>query len=321
MGIQRETMFIKFKFNNITRKVKLSEDCTIEALKESAEKLFGSEAKNCDYLYEDSDSELVSIVETADVVTCFEETNELGKRSAVVILKPANASFGVRARSISQKKKVEKCIRNQAKDLAEKEFMVVNSNTSSSEDTDELEQSTASIKDEIKTVDKIMDKFAKKIEEKKAKKIAKLEKKFKEQQKKLEKKLAKQEKKREDKRNKHKHNRGRFGGRGHCKGKGRGMPEFVKLMIEQKQSYEAETDQKWPKLRTIFRDFKESHPEFRRNPHLNAKLLESVGPKITELLNAEAEKLKQEHADLIEQGEKNREAIRAKREEFIAQKQ
>merc|ERR1712032_1176791 len=294
MGIQRETMFIKFKFNNITRKVKLSEDCTIEALKESAEKLFGSEAKNCDYLYEDSDSELVSIVETADVVTCFEETNELGKRSAVVILKPANASFGVRARSISQKKKIEKCIRNQAKDLAEKEFMVVNSNTSSSEDTDELEQSTASIKDEIKTVDKIMDKFAKKIEEKKAKKIAKLEKKFKEQQKKLEKKLAKQEKKREDKRNKHqhKHNRGRFGGRGHCKGKGRGMPEFVKLMIE---------------LRTIFRDFKESHPEFRRNPHLNAKLLESVGPKITELLNAEAEKLKQEHADLIEQGEKNRE--------------
>ena len=94
-------MFIKFKFNNITRKVKLAEDCTMEALKESAEKLFGSEAKNCDYLYEDSDSELVSIIETADVITCFEETNELGKRSAIVILKPSNASLGVRARSIS----------------------------------------------------------------------------------------------------------------------------------------------------------------------------------------------------------------------------
>ena len=92
-------------------------------------------------------------------------------------------------------------------------------------------------------------------------------------------------------------------------------------MIEQKNTYENETGQKWPKLRSIFRDFKESHPEFRRNPHLNAKLLESVGPKIAELLNAEAEKLKLEHADLIVQGEKNREAIRAKREEFIAEKQ
>ena len=47
--------------------------------------------------------------------------------------------------------------------------MVVNSNTSSSEDTDELEQSTASIKEEINTVDKVMDKFAKKLQEKKEK--------------------------------------------------------------------------------------------------------------------------------------------------------
>ena len=92
------------------------------------------------------------------------------------------------------------------------------------------------------------------------------------------------------------------------------MPEFVKMMIDQKNSYEAETGQKWPKLRSIFHEFKESHPEFRRNPHLNAKLLEIVGPKISEILNSAAEQLKTEHADLVKQGIENREAIKAKRE-------
>lgn len=96
-------MFIKFTYKNTTRKLK-KEIKTMEELKSQALKAFGNDVLYCDYMYEDEDNEMVNIIDDSDLVACYEEAEENGKKSVKVILKLSSPTTK-RARSISQKKK------------------------------------------------------------------------------------------------------------------------------------------------------------------------------------------------------------------------
>lgn len=175
-------MFIKFKFNNTTRKIK-KEVKTIEELKEQSLKVFGNDVVYCDIMYEDEDNELVNIIDDEDLTTAYEEAQENGKKCVKIVLELSSPKTK-RARSISQKKKMVAFV-----DESEEELVGFGS---SDEDLENLEGFSDEIEAEIEAeidaeevgeeavqndpeVEQIINDKFNRLEEKMQKKLSKLE--------------------------------------------------------------------------------------------------------------------------------------------------
>lgn len=92
-------MMIRIKHEGKCRKLSQAVK-TIDELKSKIKELFGSEAVKLNITYKDFDGELVSVVDTEDLINCFEEAATL-KMSCVTFLLKEN---GNTSRSISSKK-------------------------------------------------------------------------------------------------------------------------------------------------------------------------------------------------------------------------
>ena len=79
-------MFIKFKYNDKSRKIKRDIQ-NVEELKQAAIDIFGENTVYCDILYEDEDMELVNIIDDEDLKLCFEEAKENDSKCIKIYLK------------------------------------------------------------------------------------------------------------------------------------------------------------------------------------------------------------------------------------------
>lgn len=79
-------MFIRIKYDRKCRKT--SENVqTIEDLKKLIVHFFGPEAEKLHILYRDSENELVSIIDNDDLLTCYNEAEEMDQSNVTIILK------------------------------------------------------------------------------------------------------------------------------------------------------------------------------------------------------------------------------------------
>lgn len=192
---------------------------------------------------------------------------------------------------------------------------------SSDEELDELaeiEESKVELAKEIEEIKNEAEKNSGVINEKKKKRLEKIKQKMERRAEKLKKKLAKKAARQEKRRQRA--NQKAKGGRKCGNGRGRGMPEFVKCMIDQNKQWEEEHGTQRPRLRDLIKTFKEDHPEFKRNPSLTAKLFEKVGDNIKEILNNAAQEVINENPELVAEGKKRRDEVDQKMAEFKAEK-
>ena len=125
-------MLIKFSFRNQKKKIN-AEIKSVELLREKAVQIFGEQANYCDLMYEDEDSELVSIIDNEDLSICLEEAETNGLKCVNIILKLSSPETK-KARSVSKKNAAEE----EAK--AEKpELKSFDTSDSSSEGTEEID--------------------------------------------------------------------------------------------------------------------------------------------------------------------------------------
>jgi len=188
-------MQIKFSFRNQKRKTNVDIN-TVEELRKKATQIFGDQATYCDFMYEDEDNELVSIIDNDDFQICLEEAESNGQKCVNIILKLSSPDTK-KARSVSKKIIAESPIEAKQPDL--KNF---DSEESSSEGTEEIDLA------EIEAIKSSSDEETKELikaemEAKKLDKIAKLKEKMEIKKAKIEskiqEKLARMEAKKQEK--------------------------------------------------------------------------------------------------------------------------
>lgn len=288
-------MFIKFTYNGKTHKTS-KEAKTFEDLKSLAHSLFGDDSIYCDYLYEDSDSEMVCLINDEDLEICYEEAHEEGKKSIKVLLEYSSPKTK-QARSLSKKRRYsgnqgvgESAPWAKLTGLEEIEF----------EEEDDEEAEIETRKEKLKTERK------KKVEEKINMQIENLNKQMEKKMQKFKENKEKQIKAIKQKKEKLLRNASRNASK-EAKGKkrGKGMPAFVKAIINQQKS----NGNPKKKFNSLINSVKDDHPEFKGNPALLQKLFMKVEGSIKEILEKASIEVIQENPNLLNQGQKNKAEI------------
>lgn len=318
-------MFIKFKFNQTSRKIK-KDIKTIEELKQEALAIFGDKVTYCDYLYEDEDLELVNIIEDIDLENCYEEAEENGSKSIKIFLELSSPKTK-RARSISQKKKGV-VINEDNNEILE----IVKNKFESENDSSDFEEINLDSDDsEGKSVDSKVMRKMRKLQQKLKRKMQKLRGK---------KRGGRHHKggrgkgrgkgmpdfvrnKLDEKRGKSrsKSNKNRRGNQGRCnRGQGKGMPEFVKDIIEENKKH----GNPWKQIKKAINQATEEVKCLRGSPELLAKFVEKLGESLSGHIQATVEAVKTENPELFqaltEKKEKNKKQKEEKREAGIARR-
>jgi hypothetical protein len=274
-------MFIKFKFNNTSRKIK-KDISSFEELKQEATKIFGEKIIYCDFLYEDEDCEMVSIVDDNDLENCLSEAKDNGQKGVKIFLEVSSPKTK-RARSISQKKAV---VINENQNKV-KEFAKCGS---ISDDSD------FEILNSDDSVDSKMEKKYKKLEMKIKRKMEKLRKKKIEKLNKAERKASKsrsQSKKAKKNQGEKKH--------GRCHHHNRGHP--------------------WRKIQQVLNQVKMEVKVLKGNPELIEKFVQKCGTALVDTVKTTLESVKAENPEIVAKYEEQRKAGIARREERQKKKQ
>lgn len=188
-------MHIKFSFRNQKRKTN-TEIKSVEELRQKALQIFGEQANYCDFMYEDEDNELVSIIDNEDFTICLEEAASNGLKCVSIIMKLSSPETK-KARSVSKKNVSEAQVAAPQPDLKSFESSEESSDGTEEIDLAQIEAIKSSSDEETKELVKA------EIEAKKLEKIAKIKermelKKAKIEQK-IQEKLARMESKKQEK--------------------------------------------------------------------------------------------------------------------------